>query len=203
MSAVGAIVIVQSYFDKRRSLASGIVGSGLSCSTFLWPPLMRFLIDAYTWRGALYILAGVAAQSLVFICLLRPPPKTVTKQVSEEGQKGTMAGTSTLKYSIWALYVASLTFQYIGHFTPMNYFPMKGYQDGIEKSKVPIILSVIGGIGIFARPLAGFVGDRFVNRITLAVVFLFLCGISLIISAFLHTFLELVILAVFIGIFQC
>ena len=203
MSGVGASVIVQLYFDKRRSLASGIVGSGSSCAIFLWPPLMRFFIDMYTWRGALYILAGVVAQSLVFICLLRPPPKTIKKQVSEGGPIGTMAGSNALKHCIWALYVASLTFQFMGHFTPINYFPMKGHRDGIEKHKVPIILSVIGGIGIFGRPLAGFVSDRCINRITLAVVFLFLSGISLIVSTFLHTFLELVTLAVFIGIFQC
>ena len=70
----------QSYFDKRRSLASGVVTSGISAGVFIWPFLCRLLIDEYGWRGAMAILGGIQLQTLVYSALLRPMKAVTPKQ---------------------------------------------------------------------------------------------------------------------------
>ena len=54
-----AIVIVTMYFEKRRTFATGIAVCGAGVGTFLFAPLTKWLIDAYTWRGAFLIYAGM------------------------------------------------------------------------------------------------------------------------------------------------
>ena len=160
----------------------------------------------------MYILAGVAAQTYVLILLMRPPPKSSMQpppSATKDGAKQ-LENVDDLKkpkrsvqYITWVLYTVCLLMQCTGHFVPMNYFPMKGHQDGIDKEKIPILVSVIGATGIISRPIAGIFSDRFINRITLAIISLLVCGLLLIISTFLHTFIPFLILCLFIGIIQC
>ena len=49
---------------------------------FIWPPLLRLLIDTYGWRGAYVMVAGICLNAMVPGSLLRPPPmKTVIKVI--------------------------------------------------------------------------------------------------------------------------
>ena len=115
----------------------------------------------------------------------------------------TVTPSKRMQYLIWVLYTICLVLQFVGHFVPMSYYPMKGKQDGISKDKIPILLSVIGGMGIISRPTTGYITDRFVNRISLAAVSLIICGAVLIASTFLHTFVPLLIICLSVGIIQC
>lgn len=67
-----SIVCVSHYFDKRRALATGIGVSGAGVGTFIFSPLMRFLIETYNWRGAILIQAGIVLNCLVCGLVYRP-----------------------------------------------------------------------------------------------------------------------------------
>ena len=205
LSMQGVTIYTQLYFDKRRSFASGISMSGVSCGMFIWPPLVRFLIDVYTWRGAFYILAGVTAQIFIFISLLRPPPSLEGEEVSKQNgyaNNKKQRKSLRLQYFTWILYIISFTAQVAPHFVPMSYYPMKGKEENVGKYLIPILVSVSGGLGIISRPVAGLITDRFNNRIIVAVVSLVICGIILILTVFAQTFTMLLILAILIGIIQ-
>ena len=286
--------------------------SGISCGIFIWPPIVRYLIDEYTWRGAFYITAGILAQCLILISLLRPAPKrkvhqkvkrryqklqkmsffgkcevsdkdhyskstsktqcemnqadhhesmlnstsmtshedkssseindnhnlaevdieknienstsgsesnTINRCIpdkigpSDEKPEEVMVYIDTCKsnkmkkskfhYLIWGLYTLCYTAQCTGHILPIMYYPLKGHQDGIHSHQIPFVISVIGGMGIFMRPAAGFISDRFINRLTLATLNLVLCGILLCVSNAINTFPALLAVAVILGISQC
>lgn len=67
-----AIVSVTTYFDKYRSLATGIAVCGSGFGTFIFAPLLDFFIKTYNWRGALLILAGIVLNCAIFGALFRP-----------------------------------------------------------------------------------------------------------------------------------
>lgn len=67
-----AIVSVTTYFEKYRSLATGIAVCGSGFGTFLFAPLTEFLIGAFTWRGALLVIAGIVLNCILFGALFRP-----------------------------------------------------------------------------------------------------------------------------------
>nr|CAD7454744.1 unnamed protein product [Timema tahoe] len=56
---VAAVVIVAYYFDKRRSLATGLAVCGSGIGTFLFAPLSHYLLEEFGWRGTTLILAGL------------------------------------------------------------------------------------------------------------------------------------------------
>lgn len=56
---VAAVVIVAYYFDKRRSFATGISVCGSGIGTFIFPPIIQYLIAEYGWRGCTVLLAGI------------------------------------------------------------------------------------------------------------------------------------------------
>ncbi|KAL1486680.1 hypothetical protein MTO96_008901 [Rhipicephalus appendiculatus] len=67
-----AIVCVTSYFDRRRSLATGITVCGSGVGTFVMAPLVQALLRSYGWKGTLIICSGLSLQGVVAGALMRP-----------------------------------------------------------------------------------------------------------------------------------
>lgn len=59
LSYVAAIVIVAFYFDSKRGFATGLSVCGTGIGTFVFAPLVTYLIEEYSWRGAVLILGGI------------------------------------------------------------------------------------------------------------------------------------------------
>ncbi|XP_053403383.1 monocarboxylate transporter 12-like isoform X2 [Mercenaria mercenaria] len=72
LAFLAGTVAVGKYFYKRRALAIGISFCGSGVGTFVIPPLVRLLVEIYTWRGTMFILAGMALNGCVLAALYRP-----------------------------------------------------------------------------------------------------------------------------------
>ena len=71
-----AIVSVTCYFEKYRSLATGIAVAGSGLGTFIFAPFIEYLISTYGgWRGTVLILAGLAFNTAIMGALFRPLEK--------------------------------------------------------------------------------------------------------------------------------
>ena len=77
-----AILILGSYFKRYRNLAFGIVSTGVGVGTFVSAPLVQYLIDEYTWRGAMLILSAILANNFVVGALMRPFSDEASVQAS-------------------------------------------------------------------------------------------------------------------------
>jgi MFS family permease len=65
---------VTCYFEKYRSLATGIAVCGSGLGTFVFAPLSEHLITEYGWRGALLIIAAIVLNCMILGALFRPVP---------------------------------------------------------------------------------------------------------------------------------
>ncbi|KAI1293711.1 Monocarboxylate transporter 12 [Halotydeus destructor] len=83
LSYVTSIVIVAYYFEKRRSLATGLAVCGTGFGTFVFAPLTIFLMEKYSWRGTLLIMAGFFLNIIVFGSLMRDLPETDDDSISD------------------------------------------------------------------------------------------------------------------------
>ena len=63
---VAAVVKVQSYFKKRRGLATGITVAGSGCGAFVLGPLLEWIVNASGWRTALAVYGAVGSA----ICII-------------------------------------------------------------------------------------------------------------------------------------
>lgn len=67
-----AIVSVTCYFEKYRSLATGIAVCGSGLGTFVFAPVTQKLITYLGWRGALQVLSCFVFKCFIYGILFRP-----------------------------------------------------------------------------------------------------------------------------------
>ncbi|KAK8770601.1 hypothetical protein V5799_012934 [Amblyomma americanum] len=68
---VTSIVSVAYYFEKRRSLATGLAVCGTGIGTFVFAPLTIRLLETFAWQGTLLILAGFFLNMVISGALMR------------------------------------------------------------------------------------------------------------------------------------
>lgn len=69
-----AIVSVTCYFEKYRSLATGIAVCGSGLGTFIFSPFVDFLVTNYGWRTTVAVISGLVFLCTLFGTLFRPLP---------------------------------------------------------------------------------------------------------------------------------
>lgn len=66
------VYIVTSYFVKLRGLANGLCISGSALGSIILPPLLRYLLETYGYRGAVLIMGGVTLNVFVAAIFYEP-----------------------------------------------------------------------------------------------------------------------------------
>ncbi|KAI2810932.1 Mct1p [Blomia tropicalis] len=69
-----AIVIVTSYFEKKRAFATGIAVCGSGIGTAIMSPLIEYMIKQFGWKGAMLVTSGLILKCCIFGLLFRPLP---------------------------------------------------------------------------------------------------------------------------------
>lgn len=70
--------MVGYYFERRRGLAAGISSAGAGFGMLTLTLLAAFLVEQYSWKGCLMIMAGVSLQCLICGALMRPLVPTLS-----------------------------------------------------------------------------------------------------------------------------
>lgn len=72
LSTSAAFVALNHYFKHKRGQAVGLSMAGTAMGMLIMPQLVRILLEAYGFRGAVLLLAGVALNATVGSVLLQP-----------------------------------------------------------------------------------------------------------------------------------
>ena len=64
---------IPQYFDKRRSLALGVMQMGVGSGAFIYPFVVNYLLDEYGYQGTLMLLGGFNFNIMVCGAILQPP----------------------------------------------------------------------------------------------------------------------------------
>ncbi|GFY71356.1 monocarboxylate transporter 14 [Trichonephila inaurata madagascariensis] len=97
---VTSIVIVAYYFEKKRSLATGLAACGTGIGTFVLPVLTSILAEEYSWQGTLLILSGFLLNMVVFGALMRDlESPTLDEDNTSEGKPNNALGIGVLENS--------------------------------------------------------------------------------------------------------
>lgn len=77
------VYIVTSYFVRLRGLANGICISGSAFGSIILPPILRYLLSEYGYRGAILIMGGITLNTWV-AALFYEPVENHMKRVPKE-----------------------------------------------------------------------------------------------------------------------
>ena len=216
---VGSVVAVQNYFHKRRAMATGIAVAGTGAGVFAMAPLIQYLIEEYTWRGALLLEGGFLLNLIPFAMLLRPLPKpkkgtpeTVSNGVGKVNQhKKSMQEVKEkiiesldfrvlLKDAYFMLFMTAAFISYCGHMVPFFYLPDRALTMGIDPFRASFLISIIGISNTVSRLVCGAIADRsFVNRPYVFSAAVMIAGIDSLFSPFGHQYWAMCIYATVFG----
>lgn len=73
--------MVGYYFEKKRAFATGIAVCGSGIGGFVFAPFCVYLINEYSWKGALWIVSGLVLNGVIFSCFYRPLPKRTPRKL--------------------------------------------------------------------------------------------------------------------------
>lgn len=85
-----AIVSVTCYFDKYRSLATGIAVCGSGLGTFIFAPFVDFLVSNYGWQITVGVISGLVMLCTLFGMLFRPLPTEEPQSAAENNTNSTV-----------------------------------------------------------------------------------------------------------------
>ncbi len=161
---------VARWFDKRRGMVTGIVGSGVNVAAMIMPPVAAWLISTRGWRES-YVIIGIA-----ILVLTIPLAQFMRREPSQMGQLSYGAGeaeaedpsSQSVGYSLrgalrtrqfWLVGLLVCCSMMASYTVLMHLFThitdMK-----ISEANAAGVLSVIGGASIIGKIALGSVADR-------------------------------------------
>jgi MFS family permease len=161
---------VARWFDKRRGLVTGIVGSGMNVAAMIMPPLAAWLISEHGWRDS-YVIIGIAV-----LVLTIPLAQFMRREPGQMGQLPYGAGeveteAPSLKAGGYSLREALVTRQFwlvgllvccsmMASYTVLLHLYTHITDMKISEANAAGVLSVIGGASIIGKIVLGSVADK-------------------------------------------
>ncbi|XP_078056892.1 monocarboxylate transporter 3-like [Mustelus asterias] len=208
-----AVAAVSRYFSKRRTLAMGMAFTGVGIGSFVFSPLFQYLIDVYTWRGALLIIAGLMLNLMVCGALIRPltlREDLVCGEAPGGGGTSCCQGAGAMIFDLLDLtllrhwpfltLVLSITLINAGYFVPYVHFVAHARSIGFDEYKAAFLMSVAGVMDLIGRLLSGWFSDlRRMRLVHILILWTSLTGLSLIAIPFGRSYSVLMTISVAYG----
>lgn len=162
--------MLNRYFSEKRPLANGLSAAGSPVALCCLSPLGQVLQYQYGWRGGFLILGGLLLNCCVCGALMKPlvAPKTDKEKDLEKSAGDEAKGAETKKkpkaklldFSVFKdcgflIYTVAASIMVLGLFVPPVFVVSYAKELGYEDTKSALLLTILGFIDIFARPLCG------------------------------------------------
>ncbi|XP_044532257.1 monocarboxylate transporter 4 [Gracilinanus agilis] len=201
-----SLIMLNCYFDKRRPLANGLSAAGSPVFLCILSPLGQFLQDYYGWRGGFLILGALLLNCCVCGALMRPleAPKKSGEAKLQSQKKKKLLDLSVFKNCGFVIYTLAASIMVFGLFVPPVFVVSYAKDMGVPDTKAAFLLTVLGFIDIFARPICGLVAGtkwvrpRCVYLFSFSMIF---NGLTDLLGGFLaESYMGLAVFCVFFGI---
>ncbi len=171
--------LISRWFDRKRGMALGILGTGFSLGGFV-VLIMAFVIDEIGWDGS-FVFSAVAVLVLFIplaVFVLKNDPSEVGayidgesgEQAEERSRAGPLRGLTAreaLKTPLFWLLAAAMTLFFFGVFGWLVHQVPFYESVGVDRGVAAALVTTMAAGGIVARLGFGFIVDRF-ERVEIA-----------------------------------
>eukprot|EP00058_Branchiostoma_floridae_P007650 XP_002593138.1 hypothetical protein BRAFLDRAFT_72777 [Branchiostoma floridae] len=217
------LTMLGRYFDRRRATANGIGISGNGVGMFALSPLYQVLIDEFSYRGALLIIAGITLHGCICGALLRPihlredqEHKAVLDQrkqsIVENSQSSCKTAASKvlhvfdvslLTHVPFVLYLFSHFGTMIGYSIVFVHIAKHAQNIGVGKTEASFLISVMGIAEFVFRLIGGWFADLgVISRLHVYMIGVAGVGLCNLFVPFCSTYASLVVYMVCYGLFS-
>ncbi len=160
-------VIVRNVAPEKRSWAMGVAAAAGSFGQFLMVPVENWLISAWGWENALFVLACLALAIMPLAFGLREPKQAPTgHRQSVVSALREAFGYRSFNLLMAGYFVCGFQVVFIGVHMP-SYLKDKG----LGPEVATIALALIGLFNVFGTYAAGALGNRLPKRYILATIY--------------------------------
>lgn len=188
VALVFGAIVANRWFVARRGLVLGILGAAWATGQLVFLPLLAAVVEAYGWRAASWVVAGLTAALLPLVLLvLRDRPSDVgllpyggvageadeePTQVPSSARAAVAHAVTVLRESLWTrpFLLLSGTFFVCGWTTNgiiSSHFVPAAYDHGMGATTAAGLLAVVGVFDIAGTIGSGWLTDRYDPRILL------------------------------------
>ena len=119
MCYVPTFLMVGRYFERRKSLANGIITAGSAVGALVMGPTINMLLERFGWRNTMRIIGGVGCAMVLAALTYRPPP--VKSEVNFEQKRKKIVDISVWKNKGFVVWAFALAIFNLGYFVPYVY----------------------------------------------------------------------------------
>lgn len=184
MGPIAGSALLARWFTKRRGLAMSLSAAGAAVGGLIAPPLLQWLIDAYTWRQALLVYGiGVLVITLPvawFLVINRP---TDINQYPDGADEAPTQAQSASENLGWGFYLRDRNFWLLGIVLGVLFGSSMGItknliqyagEMGIDAQRAALLLSIYSASNFVGKLGTGALADKINPRLLLgAVIVLF------------------------------
>ncbi|XP_073345470.1 monocarboxylate transporter 4 [Pagrus major] len=205
-----SLIMLNRYFSQKRPLANGLAAAGSPVALCCLSPLGQILQYQYGWRGGFLILGGMLLNCCACGALMRP--LLISKKAQELDESTLPAATEKpkkklLDFSVFkdrgfVIYTTAASIMVLGLFVPPVFVVSYAKGLGNEDTKSALLLTILGFVDMFARPLSGLIAGmkcvrpRSVYLFSFAIIF---NGCTDIIGSQAKDYSGLVVFCIFFG----
>lgn len=199
--------MLNRYFSKRRPLANGLAAAGSPVFLCALSPLGQVLQHEYGWRGGFLILGGLLLNCCVCGALMRPlePAKkpALSTEGSEKPPRKKLLDFSVFRDGGFLIYTIAASIMVLGLFVPPVFVVSYAKDLHYPDTKAAFLLTILGFVDIFARPICGIVAGlkwvrpRCVYLFSFAMLF---NGFTDLMGSMSYNYDGLVVFCIFFGI---
>ena len=177
---LAATVLLSRWFIKHRGRAIGIAIAGIAIGSFIFPPILQSLLNAFEWRTAFRLISVmilVCTVPAVALVVNSPADRGLHPDGAETDAETIAANAGSAKFSakailsdpsFWmiALIVATVTAGLKGMVT--NLVPM-ALDEGISANAAALLISIYAAFGFVSKLGFAAIADRVNPRIQMIV----------------------------------
>ncbi|XP_034547537.1 monocarboxylate transporter 13 [Notolabrus celidotus] len=215
-SWIPANSMVSHYFVRWRPIAYAIASSGECVFAVMFSPFFQWLIETYTWQGALLIIGGLQLNLCVCGALMRPLQKVESPlQETKDCLEGDAAALppkrkfyfqcSLMKKPEFFLYILFSIFAAAGFFIPPLFLVPLVHSLGIDKYWPAMILSTLALADLAGRLICGWIANlRLCRNLQLLTMMVTLLGVVLLLLPISQNYWTIIVFALLYGfLFGC
>ncbi|KAI9528005.1 hypothetical protein NQZ68_024760 [Dissostichus eleginoides] len=175
-----SLIMLNRYFSEKRPLANGLAAAGSPVALCCLSPLGQVLQYHYGWRGGFLILGGLLLNCCACGALMRPllPPKkaenleeSIPTEEKKIQPKKKLLDFSVFKDRGFIIYTLAASIMVLGLFVPPVFVVSYAKSLGYEDTKSALLLTILGFVDMFARPICGLIaGTKWVRPRTVYVL---------------------------------
>lgn len=160
------VVLVSSWFVRRRGTALGILLTGTSLGGVIIAPLAAYLIGVFGWRNAMALISlliwFVLAPAIVFLIRSTSPGETETQRKEDASAADGVTLTEALRTPVFWIFAlcAALVFYPIFVTSQQFILYLQSPKIGLSPQAGSLALSILFVVSVAGKSAFGFLSDR-------------------------------------------